>query len=114
MMPTLKIPSSDHGVRLDVILARAYPDYSRSFLQKIIRRGGVKLQGQVPEPSDTVRAGDVLEIENFDQPPVMADEPAPERASQRVASAHGKAPKVIHEDASLLVIDKPAGLVVHP
>src|SRR6185295_10680068 len=66
MMPTLKITSENNGERLDVILARTYPQYSRSFLQKLVRHGGVTRRGEVPSPSDRVRTGEVFDVIDFE------------------------------------------------
>lgn len=117
-MPNLKIPSSDHGTRLDVILARAYPKYSRSFLQKVVRSGAVKLQGVIPATSYKVRAGDVLEVSDFDKNSDVTPSPEAVIAGPVVKLAGkqepGAAPVVLFEDKFLLVLNKPAGLVVHP
>lgn len=115
MMPTLKIQSKDNGERIDVVLARAYPDYSRSFLQKVLKNGGVTMQGKPQPPAYRVKAGDVLEVnDSFRQGSQVPDEPV-EPARPKRRAGHGKQGiQVIYEDKALLVINKPAGLVVHP
>ncbi|CAN0358094.1 unnamed protein product [Discosporangium mesarthrocarpum] len=90
------------GVRLDQALAAAFADLSRSRLKALIEAGAVSLDGApVAEPSRKVRAGQryVLRI-----PEMTSAEPAPQAMPLTI----------LHEDAAIIVIDKPAGLVVHP
>ena len=61
-MPTLKISPEQDGKRLDVILARLYPDYSRSFLQKWIRDGRVTKTGKELIPNYRVQVGESIEV----------------------------------------------------
>ena len=89
------------GRRVDAWLAAALPELSRARLQGLIAEGQVRLEGAVPRPSARVRAGQRLVVE---VPPPVAAEPAPEDLPL----------DVVYEDAHLLVVDKPAGLVVHP
>jgi 23S rRNA pseudouridine1911/1915/1917 synthase len=92
----------DHGVRLDRALARIFPEYSRSFLAKLIDSGKVRIDGApAAKSSFRVAAGQRVEIE---VPPPAATE----IVSQDLPLT------VLFEDADLVVIDKPAGLVVHP
>jgi 23S rRNA pseudouridine1911/1915/1917 synthase len=107
MGPLLHIASHDNGQRLDTVLARTYPKYSRSFFQKFLKRGGVKLSGTAREPSYRVRAGETFQVAD------LASFAEPVSASfDYIAS--DTVPEIIFEDSALLVIDKPAGLVVHP
>ncbi len=92
-----------HGERLDRALAHLVPELSRSYLQQLIAEGAVRLRGAVvAKPSQRVRAGEAGEVELRPTPQSQAfipqDMPLP----------------IVHEDEHLLVIDKPAGLVVHP
>jgi len=90
------------GERLDRFLAAALPALSRSRLQALIKGGQVAAGGQVLHNAGLkVKAGDAVEV---DIPPARPAEPA----------AEAIALTVVHEDDDLIVIDKPAGLVVHP
>ncbi|EXI65601.1 MAG: Ribosomal large subunit pseudouridine synthase D [Candidatus Accumulibacter adjunctus] len=99
----LNVPAECGGQRLDQILARLLAQHSRSRLQGWIRAGRVAVGGTtVLEPRQRLWAGETIELA----------EAADERAE---ASTPEDIPlQVVHEDESLLVIDKPAGLVVHP
>ena len=89
------------GERLDRFLADSQPDLSRSRLQGLIREGRVSVNGRSERASYRLREGDR----------VLWEPPPP----RRVALEPEDIPlNVVHEDADLLVIDKPAGLVVHP
>jgi 23S rRNA pseudouridine1911/1915/1917 synthase len=88
--------------RLDRALARALPDLSRSRVQALIRDGRARVDGAVvADPAAKVAPGAsvVLEV-----PPPVAAEPAGEAIAL----------DIVHEDADVVVLDKPAGLVVHP
>ncbi|WP_296353635.1 RluA family pseudouridine synthase [Ramlibacter sp.] len=92
-----------HGQRLDRALAERVPEFSRSYLQQLIERGAVRVNGKpVGKPSHKVKVGDAGEIELRPTPQSQAFRPEP------------IALDVVFEDAHLLVVDKPAGLVVHP
>lgn len=118
MMPTLKITAEQSGTRLDVVLARTYPQVSRSFLQKLVRHGGVRRQGEAPLPGYRVRAGDVFQVVDFEsqvsslglhgaEQVLTQKRPIPALGADRI-------PVILFEDTALLVLSKPAGLVVHP
>jgi 23S rRNA pseudouridine1911/1915/1917 synthase len=83
------------------VLADLDPELSRSAAGRLARTGQVAVNGRPGRPSDAVRPGDVLEYE----PPVPETlEPAPEAIPL----------VIVHDDDDLVVIDKPAGMVVHP
>jgi 23S rRNA pseudouridine1911/1915/1917 synthase len=98
----LQIPPDRDGHRLDQVLAELLPDYSRSRIKQWILDGHVRLNESVPEPRTRVLAGQWALIE------IVAPEPADS------AQAEAMALSVVYEDSDVLVIDKPAGLVVHP
>lgn len=99
----LKVTADDHGLRLDRVLARHIPEFSRSYLQQLMSEGATRVNGApVVRAAHRVRAGDRLCIALRPTPESRAFRP------QRMALA------VVYEDDDLLVIDKPAGLVVHP
>ncbi len=92
-----------HGQRLDRALAAQVPEFSRSYLQQLVEDGAVRIGGRaVLRCAQKVRAGDSGEVELRPTPQSQAFVPEP------------MALDVVHEDEHLLVIDKPAGLVVHP
>jgi 23S rRNA pseudouridine1911/1915/1917 synthase len=92
-----------HGLRLDKALVLLAPEFSRNHLQSLIERGHVCIDGApVLQPSRKLRAGQRLQLEL-----VPTDE-------SRAYTAQALALDIVFEDAQLLVIDKPAGLVVHP
>jgi 23S rRNA pseudouridine1911/1915/1917 synthase len=100
--PTLHFDATDAGKRLDKALADRLPEYSRGRLQSLIAEGQVRVNGAVETgASRKVRGGEAVDITL----------PPPEPASPI-----GEAiPLVIaYEDADLVVVDKPAGMVVHP
>ena len=112
-MPHLKVQAENAGERLDVWLVQKFPDYSRAFLQKWVKAGRVRVQGKAPTPSDHLRAGDIVDVVDFN----AAESAAPASAIKREEPARpidGPEPQIIFEDAALLVLNKPAGLVVHP
>ena len=97
------VPAGSHGARLDRALADIVPEFSRSYLQQLIEAAVVQLNGRaVTKPSAKVKAGDELIIELRPTPQSQAFKP------------EAMALDIVFEDPYLLVIDKPAGLVVHP
>lgn len=92
----------DEGARLDKVLATAWPDQSRSRIKALIEDGQLSLNGiSARKMSTKVKEGDVF---NLTIPPAEAAEPEPEDIKL----------DVLYEDDDLLVINKPAGMVVHP
>ncbi|MEO8654593.1 MAG: RluA family pseudouridine synthase [Ramlibacter sp.] len=97
------IAASNHGDRLDRALVALAPEFSRSYLQQLIEAGAVTLNnGTVTRCAHRVKAGDQGTIELRPTPQSQSFRPEPMEL------------KVVFEDEHLLVIDKPAGLVVHP
>ena len=97
------IDAAQHGERLDRALAGLVPEFSRSYLQQLIEAGAVSLQDRVlTKVSTTVRVGQSGRIELRPTPQSQAFRPEP------------MALVTLYEDAHLRIIDKPAGLVVHP
>lgn len=94
---------AQHGARLDQALAAGVPEFSRSYLQQLIEAGAVTVNGVVATKSSAkVRAGDKGCIELRPTPQSQAFKP------ETIAL------DVVFEDEHLLVVNKPAGLVVHP
>lgn len=97
----IEIPDSQRGRRLDQALAELVQDYSRSRLQQWIRAGQVTLDGHVARVRETVHGGEKVRI-------------AAEITAQTSSEPEPIALDIVYEDADLIVINKPAGLVVHP
>ncbi len=96
------VDAADDGRRLDQVAARCFAAYSRERLKQWISEGALTVNGRpARRPRDPVTAGDRLCIDAL----------APARAEVR---AEAIALNVCHEDEAVLVIDKPAGLTVHP
>lgn len=97
----LRLPPQAAGRRLDQALADAMPEYSRSRLKRWIDAGQLKVDGRVPRPRDIVAGGERI----------VLDAPA----EDAVTSAAQAIPlDIAWEDADVIVVNKPAGLVVHP
>jgi 23S rRNA pseudouridine1911/1915/1917 synthase len=97
----LRADAEAAGVRLDVWLARQLPDLSRARVQALVADGHVLVDGTPTRPSARLRPGQGVVVH---VPAPTPAAPAPEDIPLHV----------VHEDAQLLVVDKPAGLVVHP
>ena len=98
---TFRAEAEHDGLRLDHFLAQVVPDLSRSQLQRLIRDGRVRAAGLQIKPGAIVHEGLDVEVE---VPP-----PAPSSVG-----AEDIPLRVLHDDPDLIVIDKPAGMVVHP
>ena len=95
------LPADAAGLRLDQALARLLPQHSRASLQLWIRAERVQVEGRLPRASEKVRGGERVQI-------LIPQAPAGDWAAQAIPL------DIVYEDNDLLVIDKPAGLVVHP
>jgi 23S rRNA pseudouridine1911/1915/1917 synthase len=100
-MLELVVPGSRAGERLDRFLAAAQADLSRSRLQGLIREGRVLVNGRPARASLRLRDGDQVRVE---LPPERSLALAPEAIPL----------SILYEDESILVVNKPAGMVVHP
>jgi len=97
------VPREQHLLRLDKALVALAPEFSRSYLQQLIERGHVQVDGQVQATaSRKLKSGQRLRVELVPT------------AESQAFRAEPMALAVVYEDAHLLVVDKPAGLVVHP
>ncbi len=92
---------ADANKRLDKALADHLPDVSRAMIQGWIRNQHVKLTGRTCKPRDKVKSGQVVDID-------IPEVPALDIKAQAMEL------DIVHEDEALIVINKPAGLVVHP
>src|SRR5687767_4301534 len=95
------VPADLGGLRLDQVLVRLFPQYSRNRLQAWLKSGHIRVEGAALEGKDQVTGGERVVLE---PPPPPADVPQAQRIPLNI----------VYEDAALVVIDKPAGLVVHP
>jgi 23S rRNA pseudouridine1911/1915/1917 synthase len=95
------IPVELAGQRFDQALARLFPEYSRSRLTQWVRDGHVLLDDHAPRPRDAVMAGQRVHLTVVDE---ALNEIVPERLPL----------DIVFEDAALIIVNKPAGLVVHP
>ncbi|HKR75068.1 MAG TPA: 23S rRNA pseudouridine(1911/1915/1917) synthase RluD [Rhodanobacter sp.] len=96
-----RVPLAAAGRRFDQALAELFPDYSRSRLAGWIKSGAATLDGATVPPRQLLRGGEQVRLEAELEAEV-------ESAPEAIALA------IVHEDEHLLVLDKPAGLVVHP
>src|SRR5438874_10513020 len=98
---TIVIERTLPSQRLDTYLRAAFPAVSRGAIQRLIEEGQIRVNGRKVKPTHTPRAGEKVEV-HWPEP--------------RAAEAHPEPIplEVIFEDEALLVINKPAGIVVHP
>lgn len=87
--------------RLDAWIARHVPDVSRSQVALLLEQGHIRIGGRVPKKSEKLLAGDVVEID--------IPEPTPSRVEAEEIPL-----TIVYQDKDLAVVDKPAGMVVHP
>ena len=95
------IPVDAAGQRLDKVLASLFPPYSRSQLQSWLREGRMTMEGSIPSQRQIVRGGERLDL--------LVPKEAPQEWQPQPLPL-----QVVYEDSEIVVIDKPAGLVVHP
>jgi 23S rRNA pseudouridine1911/1915/1917 synthase len=98
---TVVVPPDLAGERLDVALARLAPELTRARVKRLVDAGHVRLAGRAAKAAARLRPGDVLELE------LLPPEPSGLVAQDLPLS-------VLHEDRDFLVLDKAAGMVVHP
>ncbi len=96
-----RVDQEEQGIRIDKYLASRLPDYSRSFLQKLVGEGQVLAEGKPVKSNYKISTGEQISLSVPDAvEPEIVPEPIPL--------------DILYEDASLLVINKPKGMVVHP
>src|SRR5213594_2086014 len=98
---TLTIERSLPAERLDTFLRSQFPAVSRGAIQRLIEQGHIKVDGRTVKPTHAPRAGERIEVH---WPEARPAEAQPEEMSL----------DILFEDKSLLVLNKPPGLVVHP
>jgi len=101
-LDTFQVTDLQTGERLDKVLATFYPELSRSRLQEWIKSGQVKVNGELQrKPKTSMLVGDQIQVE-------------PQFEQQGDWQATPMALDIVYEDEHILIINKPAGLVVHP
>ena len=102
MLEEYTVEESQSGMRLDKFLTEIYPDQTRSFLQKLVKSGEIKVNGK-----PVIKAGFV--VEGGDQ--VSVSIPTPQAVE---IEAENIPLDILYEDADVLIVNKPKGMVVHP
>jgi 23S rRNA pseudouridine1911/1915/1917 synthase len=100
-MHTVNVPDDSDGTRLDRFLVSILPDHSRSHIQRLIKDGHVLVAGRAAKSNQQVKAGQAIRI---DVPEPVDPVPQPEALPLLI----------VYQDRDLIVVDKPAGMVVHP
>jgi 23S rRNA pseudouridine1911/1915/1917 synthase len=98
---TITVPDDADGTRLDVFLTSVLSGQSRSQIQRLIKEGHVLVAGREAKANQPVKTGQPVAI---DAPPPVDPVPQPEALPL----------PIVYQDAELIVVDKPAGMVVHP
>jgi 23S rRNA pseudouridine1911/1915/1917 synthase len=98
---TAQVPDSAAGRRFDAVLAELFPEFSRSRLAAWIKSGDARLDGDLARPRDPVRGGETVTL-------MAVLDTRTEDAPEDIAL------DLLHEDPDVFVLNKPAGLVVHP
>lgn len=101
MQTEFVVTAGEQPKRLDIFLVNREPKLSRSALQRLIEAGRVRINGQIVKPSQKIKPGDVIA---FDIP----------KAEPLELKGESIPLEILDEDDALLVLNKPAGLVVHP
>ena len=96
-----QVPPSQTGERLDQFLVGIVPDHSRSQIQRLIKEGLVHVEGRSARPNTPVRSGDRI----------FVDVPEPKSATP---ASQPLPIDIVYEDTDLVVVNKAAGMVVHP
>ncbi len=96
------VPSEYHGQRVDVVLATLFPDFSRSQLTRWLKDGAITLDQRPYKPKDKVSGGEHVKLEVICASRNDTIEPEAIPLS------------IVFEDEHLLIVNKPAGLIVHP
>ena len=98
---TVTVTDDSEGIRLDRFLASVLPEHSRSQIQRLIKEGLIHVAGRGTKANQPVKAGQAISIE---LPEPVDPVPQPEALPL----------PILYQDADLIVVDKPAGMVVHP
>lgn len=99
---TIAVTEQHDGQRIDAVLPILQPTLSRSQAQKLIKSGDVLLNGEIPRPREIVSTDDIIQLT------------IEENQEDNIIIAENIALDIIYEDKDIIVINKPAGMVVHP
>ena len=100
------VAAAQHGQRLDKVLVALAPEFSRGHVQHLVAAGHARVHGEVQRvPARRLRAGDRVEFDLV---------PTEESRAFRAEAGVLDAVTIVHEDEHLIVLHKPAGMVVHP
>jgi 23S rRNA pseudouridine1911/1915/1917 synthase len=97
----INVSDESAGQRLDVFLAGVLPSQSRSQIQRLIKNGHVRVDGREARPNSPVKTGQAIDVDI----PTPVD-PAPQAEALPLP--------IVYQDHDIVVVDKPAGMVVHP
>jgi 23S rRNA pseudouridine1911/1915/1917 synthase len=98
---TITVPDDSDGIRLDRFLVSILPEQSRSHIQRLIKEGLVRVAGHEAKSNQQVKTGQEISVEvPTPVDPIPLPEPLPL--------------PIVYQDRDLIVVDKPAGMVVHP
>jgi 23S rRNA pseudouridine1911/1915/1917 synthase len=98
---TITVPDDSESVRLDRFLASMLPEHSRSQIQRLIKEGHVQVAAKAAKANQSVKTGQAVTI----------DIPEP---TDPIPQAEALPLPILYQDKDLIVVDKPAGMVVHP
>ena len=101
MIQTITVPDEGHGSRLDRFVTSVLPEHSRSQIQRLIKDGQIRVGGHEAKANQAVKTGQEISI---DVPEPVDPLPQPEALPL----------PILYQDSDLIVVDKPAGMVVHP
>lgn len=99
-MHLLSVTAADAGKRLDHFLKDHFPEVSRALIQEWIKAGRVQLNNAAPKASAVLRGNEAITVQPAERPPLKAE-------------AEDIPLEILYEDASVIAINKPAGMVVH-
>ncbi|KAA3611360.1 MAG: RluA family pseudouridine synthase [Calditrichaeota bacterium] len=95
------VPAGQESVRVDKYLAERLPDVSRSYIKILIQKNNILKENRPMKASEKIAPGDQIKV-------ILEERPQPDILPEEIYL------DIIHEDESLIVINKPAGMVVHP
>jgi 23S rRNA pseudouridine955/2504/2580 synthase len=105
---TVAVTPDEAGMRVDRFLEARFPTLSFSHIQRIIRKGELRVNGRRAQPKDRLAAGQAVRI-----PPLRLDQPKPARPDSEADKTRAFLKSItLHEDADVLVLNKPMGLAV--
>jgi 23S rRNA pseudouridine1911/1915/1917 synthase len=110
----ITVGRKEGGARLDRFLAARFPDVSRAMVMKYLKEGRARLNGTRARPGTYVEDGDALSLPDFEESLERIRAGQPEGLPELPSREPPEGIFVIFEDEDILVVDKPAGLVMHP